>query len=78
MRRPTGRQVRLGVLAGAAWGAIGLVTTGPVLWPYVWAGVAAEPAIGVVIALLFRGFPTCPRWAHTLLGRADRVPTVPR
>ncbi|HKQ58285.1 MAG TPA: hypothetical protein VJY35_10500 [Candidatus Eisenbacteria bacterium] len=45
-----------GLLAGVVWGAIGLAITGQMLGPFVWAGVAAAPLIGALIAWAFRGW----------------------
>ena len=67
MRPLSGRQVWLGLLAGTVWGAVGLALAGPVLGPHVWAGAAVAPAIGVLVAFLFRGFASRPPWARVVL-----------
>ena len=48
------------MLAGAIWGVIGLAFASQVLGPFVWAGVLSAPIIGLVIAILFRGFRNRP------------------
>jgi hypothetical protein len=55
-RRLPGRYVLLALLAGAAWGATGLVLAGQMLGASVWGGVLAAPAIGLFVAVAFRGF----------------------
>src|SRR5262245_36609634 len=56
MRPLSGRTVLCALLAGAIWGVLGLALAGQALGPSVWGGVIAAPAIGLAIALAFRGF----------------------
>src|SRR5262245_8393152 len=60
MRPLSGRTVRWALLAGAIWGVIGLTLAGQALGPPVWGGVVVAPAIGLAIALAFRGFRARP------------------
>jgi hypothetical protein len=62
-----GRYVRLALLAGAIWGAIGLALAGQVLGAPVWGGVLAAPAIGLGVAIAFRGFRGRPPAARIAL-----------
>jgi hypothetical protein len=56
MSRLSGRLAWLGLLAGALWGVLGLVLASPYVGPQIWGGVLASPAIGLAIAVAFRGF----------------------
>jgi hypothetical protein len=55
-RRLPGRYVLLALLAGAVWGATGLALAGQMLGACVWGGVLAAPAVGLFVAIAFRGF----------------------
>lgn len=63
----SGRYIRLGLLAGAIWGAIGLVLAGQMLGTSVWGGVLAAPAVGLAVAIVFRGFSGRPPGARIAL-----------
>ena len=54
------RRILLGLVAGAGWGAIGFTLLGQHLGAHAQAGLAAAPAIGVLIAILFCRFAEFP------------------
>jgi hypothetical protein len=62
-----GRYLLLALLAGAVWGAIGMVLAGRTLGLPVWGGAVASPVIGLAIAVLFRGFRQRPIGARIAL-----------
>ena len=50
------RFVTAALLAGTAWGAIGVLLAGQMLGPVVWGGAVISPFIGLGTAVLFRRF----------------------
>ena len=87
------RRILLGLVAGAVWGAIGFTLAGQQLGAPARVALAASPAIGVLIAILFcrfAEFPPAMRITLSLVslyvgaglfglaaGVADALPTIP-
>jgi len=67
MAPPPARYIHLALLAGTIWGLIGLVLAGQVLGPSAWGGVLAAPAVGLAVAIAFRGFRGRPPGARIVL-----------